>query len=182
MVLFFKIWFFFFIGNLFLGSVISVLAADPMVDCPISPIINGTGGCQNPNTTFFASLGVNGSSVENPDTETYFRSQFPADSPIGNNGTGTGPPNSTATGLDEGTGLIEDIQAYFAQNEFLLAIGETFRFLSFINPFYTFDVMENMFAAVGIPIEDVMMNSIKALFFFLGILAFVFVILKIDVI
>lgn len=184
MVLFFKVFFFFFIGNLLLGGTISVLATDPMIDCPINPIINGTGGCENPNTTFFASRGITNSTVEDPDTEAFFKSQFTADQTFqGSNGTtGTGPTNATGNPSSPGSDIVETVQQFFEQNEFLVGVGEFFRFLSFINPFYTFDVMGNMFAAVGIPIEGAMMDAMKGIFFFLGMLAVVFVILKIDVI
>ena len=177
MVLFFKVFFFFFIGNLLLGSTISVLADDPMIDCPINPIVNGTGGCENPNTTFFASRGITNSTVEDPDTEAFFKSQFPSDVEFeGSNGTmGGGLENQTG-------GIVESVQDFFLDNEFIVGVGEFFRFLRFIHPFYTFDVMFNMFAAVGIPIESTMMDAMKGIFFFLGMLAVVFVILKIDVI
>ena len=166
---------FFFIGNLMLGSVISVLAADPMVDCPASET-----GCVNPNTTFFTSSNITGSAVANPDVEAFYDSQFPVGE--GPNGTGTGPPNAT------GTGFIEDFTSYFEQFDFLSQVGELFRFVTFINPLFTFDVMEEMFAAIGIPQEQgdpswtAMMTSFKLIFFALGIISIIFAIFKIDVI
>ncbi len=173
MVLFFKLWFIFFIANLFLGSFISVLASDPNVDCPANP----TTGCPNPNTTFFETNNVTGSSVTNPDVDSFYRSQFPDDQTFeGTNITGTGPPEN-GTG-----GSVDTIQDYFSVFDFLNAVGESFRFLSFINPFYTFDVAQGMFASIGVPIENEMMLAMKAIFFFLGILAFIFVIFKIDLI
>lgn len=169
MVLFFKLFIFFFIANLMLSSVVSVLASDPNIDCPAVPIINGSGGCVNPNTTFFTSMGVNGSTVANPDTEAFYDTQF-------------NPPNST------GTGFVADVQEFVDQIDFL-NIAELVRFLAdVVNPLYAFDVMEEMFGAIGIPNEQneasfvQMMIAFKAIFFFLGILSFVFVIFKIDLI
>jgi len=170
MVLFFKIFFFFFIGNLLLGSVISVLAIDPNLPCPADPTL----GCENPNTTIFSSQNITGSTVSNPDTEAFYKSQFPVGE--GPNGTGTGPPNAT------GTGFIEDVQEFFGQFDFL-NIGEMIRFLSFINPFYTFDVMEHMLEVVCMSCDlTIMLIAFKSIFFLLGVLAFVFIIFKIDVI
>ncbi len=168
MVLFFKIFLFFFIGNLLLGTFVSVLASDPNIDCPASPLINGTGGCANPNTTFFTSLGVNGSTVVNPDTEAFYESEFT-------------PPNKTG-------GIVEDAEDFFESIDFL-NIGELLRFLgAVVNPLYAFDVMEELFAAIGIPNEQnedsfvQFMIAFKAIFFLLGILSFIFVIFKIDLI
>lgn len=164
MVLFFKLFLFFFIANLMLGSVVSVLASDPLIDCPSDPL-----GCQNPNTTFFATLGVNGSTVANPDTEAFYDSEF-------------NPPNSTLTGT-----VVDEIE-FWEQIDFL-NVGELLRFLGdVVNPLYAFDVMEEMFSAIGIPNEQSeasfvqFMVAFKAIFFLLGILSFIFVIFKIDLI
>lgn len=158
MVLFFKLWFFFFIGNLIFGSAISLLASDPLIDCPASET-----GCENPNTTFFATLGVSGTNVTAPDTESFYDSQF-------------SPENETGDTVPDSVGFWESID--------FLNIGELIRFLSFVNPLYTFDVMEDMFASVGI--EEASLSTvfiaIKAIFFALGMLGFIFVIFKIDVI
>ncbi len=169
MVLFFKLFLFFFIANLLLSSVISVLANDPNVDCPAVPFVNGSGGCVNPNTTFFTSMGVNDTTVVNPDAEAFYGTQFT-------------PPNQT------GTGIVEDVQEFFEQIDFL-NIGELLRFLGAVaNPLFTFDVLEELFGAIGIPNEQneasfvQFMIAFKAIFFFLGILSFIFVIFKIDLI
>jgi len=158
-----------------LGSTISLLAVDPMIDCPISPIVNGTGGCPNPNTTFFASAGVTGTDVANPDTEALFRSQFTPDVSFPGNGTGTGMPNAT------GGDLVDDLNEFIDSID-IFNIRELIRFLSFINPFYTFDVMADMFEKIGIPTDAGFLLAIKAIFFFLGVLAVIFVIFKIDLI
>lgn len=158
MVLFFKIFFFFFIGNLFMGTIISVLADDPMIDCPANPVL----GCENPNTTFFASRNVTDINATTIDPEAIYTEQFM-------------PPNQT------GTGIVADVQEFFEQIEFL-NVGELYRFLQQINPFIVFDTMAALFTAVGVPVDDGMLLAIKAIFVFLGILAFVFVIFKIDVI
>lgn len=158
-----------------LGATISLLADDPMIDCPISPIVNGSGGCPNPNTTFFSDRGVTGSDVVIPDTEEFYRSQFTSDADFGANGTGTGMPN--ATGGDITSDLNEFIDSIDIFN-----IRELIRFLEKINPFVTFDIMAEMFEKIGIPTDDEFLLAIKAIFFFLGVLAFIFVIFKIDLI
>lgn len=165
MVLFFKLWFFFFIGNLIFGSAISLLASDPLIDCPASET-----GCENPNTTFFASLGVGSPGVTAPDTEAFYGSQFSPE-----NETGGSVGDASAGGIDA---------VPFWESIDFLNIGELLRFLSFVNPLYTFDVMEDMFASVGID-EDSLTTvfiALKAIFFALGMLGFIFVIFKIDVI
>lgn len=169
MVLFFKIFLFFFIANLMLGSVISVLGDDPMVDCPANPIINGSGGCPNPNTTFFQSKNVTGTTVSNPDAEAFYTSQF------------NPPENGTG-------GPVDDVTEFFDSIDFL-NLGELYRFLEdVVQPLYMFDVMEELFLAIGIPNEQneasftQFMIVFKSLFFLLGILSFIFVIFKIDLI
>jgi len=169
MVLFFKLFLFFFIANLLLSTVISVLANDPNVDCPATPLINGTGGCVNPNTTFFTSMGVNDTTVTNPDAEAFYSSQF------------TPPENGTG-------GPVDDVTEFFDSLDFL-NLGELYRFLQAVaNPLFTFDVLEELFGAIGIPNEQneasfvQFMIAFKAIFFFLGILSFIFVIFKIDLI
>ncbi len=158
-----------------LGATISLLADDPLIDCPISPLVNGTGGCPNPNTTFFTSRGVTGSDVALPDAEAIYRGQFASDADFGVNGSGTGPSNST------GTGSVDTIQEFFEQIDFL-NIGELIAFLEKINPFLTIDIMFELFDKIGIQADDEFLLGIKAIFFFLGVLAFIFVIFKIDLI
>ncbi len=162
MVLFFKIFLFFFIGNLFMGTIISILAEDPMIDCPANPIINGTGGCENPNTTFFASRNVTDINATTINPEANYSKQF-------------NPTNST------GTGIVEDVQQFFEQIDFL-NIAELLEFVGNLNPLIVFDTMAALFTAIGVDVSAGMLDAIKLIFIFLGILAFVFVIFKIDVI
>lgn len=152
-----------------LGTVITVLASDPNIDCPAVPLINGSGGCANPNTTFFASMGVNGTSTANPDVEAFYLSEFEP------------PENGTGGPVTDDVEFFESID--------VLNIIELLRFLrDVVNPFYAFDVMEDMFQAIGIPNEQneatfvQFMIAFKTIFIFLGILSFVFVIFKIDLI
>jgi len=167
MVLFFKIFLFFFIGNLFMGTIISILADDPMIDCPANPLIvnetdnTTTGGCQNPNTTFFASRNVTGINATTIDPEAIYEDQFM-------------PINETG-------GEVEDVFD-FVDNIDFLNVAELYEFIKKINPFIAFDTMAALFTAVGVDVDQGMLNAIKGIFVFLGILAFVFVIFKIDVI
>lgn len=174
MVLFFKIFFFFFIGNLFLGTMISILANDPNIACPAQPIL----GCPNPNTTFFAERGITGSNVTDPDVDSFYKSQFPVGE--GPNGVGTGPPNATSP-LNSPNGFVQSIQEFVSFID-VFNIQEMVRFLSFINPFYTFDAMGELFNAIGVPFDAGFLLAFKAIFLLLGILAFIFVVFKIDVI
>lgn len=166
-----------------LGSTISLLSIDPTIDCPISPRINATfGGCPNPNTTFFESAGITDTGVANPDTEALFRSQFTPDVSFGVNGTGSGMPNATSSSAGQDSGDLTTSINEFIDAIDVFNIRELIRFLAFINPFYTFDVMAGMFDKIGIPTDAGFLLAIKAIFFFLGVLAVIFVIFKIDLI